>query len=262
METVWERAAEMLVYVRPYLRYLLHQSKLVVRDRTVLITGASSGLGRELAIKFYRQGAKLILTARSIDKLKDLCEQLKGMRDVENKNEPVYNGIVRCVLTANRINSRYEYESSVFFNLDKFVHFLWGVLLLCATCSFQLMEVNYFGHVAVTKALLDYIPDDGAILVTSSLQGRIAVPYRSAYSASKHAAQGEPINKDDENQAKGMNPTVAAEKIYTALVNRQTELVLAPFHHRFAIFIRWFSPNLFFWLNYRRGLKDAHAKHD
>lgn len=51
------------------------------------------------------------------------------------------------------------------------------------------MEVNYFGHVAVTKALLDYIPDDGAILVTSSVQGRIAVPYRSAYSASKHAAQ-------------------------------------------------------------------------
>lgn len=116
MEIVWERAAEMLVYVRPYLRYLLvpagvyavsrllpvfvpgpqHQSKLVVRDRTVLITGASSGLGRELAIKFYREGAKLILTARSIDKLKDLCEQLKGMRDVENKNEPVYKYLDIC----------------------------------------------------------------------------------------------------------------------------------------------------------------------
>lgn len=80
----------------------------------------------------------------------------------------------------------------------------------------------------------------------------------------RHAlnTQGEPMNKDDENQAKGMNPVVAAERIYTALVNRQTELVLAPLHHRFAIFIRWLSPTLFFWLNYRRGLKDAHAKHD
>uniref|UniRef100_A0A914ZKG6 Dehydrogenase/reductase SDR family member 7B n=1 Tax=Parascaris univalens TaxID=6257 RepID=A0A914ZKG6_PARUN len=319
METVWERAAEMLVYVRPYLRYLLvpagvyamsrllpvfipgpqHQSKLVVRDRTVLITGASSGLGRELAIKFYRQGAKLILTARSIDKLKDLCEQLKGMRDVENKNEPVYKYLDIC--DPNGFGEIVALSPSR--HIDILVNNA-GVSMRgsCKDTPMkvhkQLMEVNYFGHVAVTKALLDYIPDDGAILVTSSLQGRIAVPYRSAYSASKHAAQaffdclrcenrpklqilvvsagymntgfgrhalntqGEPINKDDENQAKGMNPTVAAEKIYTALVNRQTELVLAPFHHRFAIFIRWFSPNLFFWLNYRRGLKDAHAKHD
>lgn len=51
------------------------------------------------------------------------------------------------------------------------------------------MEVNYFGHVAITRALLDYIPEDGAIVYISSVQGRIAVPYRSSYSASKHAAQ-------------------------------------------------------------------------
>lgn len=51
------------------------------------------------------------------------------------------------------------------------------------------MEVNYFGHVAVTKALLDYIPENGAIVYISSVQGRIPVPYRSAYSASKHAAE-------------------------------------------------------------------------
>lgn len=51
------------------------------------------------------------------------------------------------------------------------------------------MEVNYFGHIAITKALLDYIPEDGAIVYISSVQGRIAVPYRSSYSASKHAAQ-------------------------------------------------------------------------
>lgn len=51
------------------------------------------------------------------------------------------------------------------------------------------MEVNYFGHIAVTNAFLDYIPEDGAIVYISSVQGRIAVPFRSAYSASKHAAQ-------------------------------------------------------------------------
>lgn len=51
------------------------------------------------------------------------------------------------------------------------------------------MEVNYFGHIALTKALLKYIPDDGAIVYISSMQGRIAVPFRSAYCASKHAGQ-------------------------------------------------------------------------
>ena len=51
------------------------------------------------------------------------------------------------------------------------------------------MEVNYFGQVAITRALLPFIPDDGAIVVISSMQGKIAIPFRSAYSASKHAVQ-------------------------------------------------------------------------
>ncbi|VDM40083.1 unnamed protein product [Toxocara canis] len=319
METVWERAAEILAAARPYLRYLLlpagvyalnrlipvlipgpqHQSKLVLRDRTVLITGASSGLGRELAIKFYREGAKLILTARSIDKLKGLCDELKAMPDVENRNDPVYKYLDMC--DPNGFEEIIALAPSR--KIDVLVNN--AGLSMRGSCKDtpikvykQLMEVNYFGHVVVTKALLDYIPDDGAIVVTSSVQGRIAVPYRSAYSASKHAAQaffdslrcedrpglqilvvsagymntgfgrhalntqGEPMNKDDEDQAKGLSPIKAAELIYRALVNRQTELILAPLHHRIGIFLRWFSPNLFFWLNYRRSLKDPHAKHD
>jgi len=46
----------------------------------------------------------------------------------------------------------------------------------------QLMEVNYFGHIAITRALLNSIPDDGAIITISSIQGKVAMPYRSAYS--------------------------------------------------------------------------------
>lgn len=53
----------------------------------------------------------------------------------------------------------------------------------------QLMDVNFFGHVLITKLLYNSIPDDGAIVVISSLQGKVALPYRSAYSASKHALQ-------------------------------------------------------------------------
>lgn len=53
----------------------------------------------------------------------------------------------------------------------------------------QLMEVNYFGTIALTRLLLDAIPKNGAIVIIGSLQSRVALPYRSAYSASKHANQ-------------------------------------------------------------------------
>ncbi|EYB94000.1 hypothetical protein Y032_0177g627 [Ancylostoma ceylanicum] len=74
--------------------YLLpgpHQHpKLSFKDKTVLITGASSGLGRALAFELYKRGAKVIVTARSIDKLKELCEELKKSYS-ENPHEPSYS---------------------------------------------------------------------------------------------------------------------------------------------------------------------------
>ncbi|VDN03592.1 unnamed protein product [Thelazia callipaeda] len=282
MHGIWEQAANIIAASKPYFCYLSlligfyaakcflcslvpgpqHRSKLNLRNRTVLITGASSGLGRELAFCFYRRGAKLILTARSIDKLKGLCQELKSLPGVDNGNEPVYkyldvsepNGVVELVSVANNnkidvlVNNAGLSMRGSCRNTTMNVHR-------------QVMEVNYFGHVAVTSALLDYIPEDGAIVYISSLQGRIAVPFRSSYSASKHAAQaffdclrteerfntqilvvsaayintgfghnalktdGTPMNIDDSNQLKGFHPNYAAECIVNALVNRKTELL-------------------------------------
>ncbi|EJD74932.1 hypothetical protein LOAG_17827 [Loa loa] len=317
MDQTYERAANVIAAIKPYIHYVIlpvglyaanrflcslipgpqHRPKLDLRDRVVLITGASSGLGRELAICFYRRGAKVILAARSIDKLKELCEELKSMSDIINRNEPVYK-----YLDISDPNSVMELIScAISQRIDVLVNN--AGLSMRGSCKDtpmdvhrQIMEVNYFGHVAITKALLDYIPEDGAIVYISSIQGRIAVPYRSSYSASKHAAQaffdclrteerfktqilvvnatymntgfgrhaltteGKPMNKDDPNQAKGLMPSYAAECITNALVNRNTELILAPLSHRFAIFLRWFYPALFFYAMYRRGLKDKSVK--
>ncbi|KAM3727667.1 Dehydrogenase/reductase SDR family member 7B [Dirofilaria immitis] len=274
MDQTWQHAADVIAAIKPYIHYIVlpvgfytasrflcslipgphHRSKLDLRDRAVLITGASSGLGRELAICFYRKGAKLILTARSIDKLKELCEELKLLPDVTNRNEPVYkyldigdpNGVAELVSLA--VSQR----------IDVLVNN--AGLSMRGSCKNtpmdvhrQIMEVNYFGHVAITKALLDYIPEDGAIVYISSIQGRIAVPFRSSYSASKHAAQaffdclrteerfntqilvvsaaymntgfgrhaltteGKSMDEDDPDQAKGLAPSYAAECIIKAL---------------------------------------------
>lgn len=116
MDHNWERAAEILNSTRPYLRYLLlpfgvyaanrlisailpgahHQPKLDLRGRVVLITGASSGLGEQLAVTFYKYGAKVIITARSIDKLKEICADLKALPNVNNPYEPVYKYLDIC----------------------------------------------------------------------------------------------------------------------------------------------------------------------
>ena len=96
------------LYVLPKLLSALvpgphRKPKLNFKDKTVLITGiffaseglnclilgASSGLGGALAFEFFARGANLILTARSIDKLKELCEELKGSK-IKNRHEPVY----------------------------------------------------------------------------------------------------------------------------------------------------------------------------
>lgn len=107
----WNRLLDALTPFYPYIYYatvpigiyavarLLYRfvpgphclSKFTLCDRVVLITGASSGLGKELAILFYRKGAKLILVARSTDALKKLCEELKATPGIQNTNEPVYS---------------------------------------------------------------------------------------------------------------------------------------------------------------------------
>lgn len=71
---------------------------------------------------------------------------------------------------------------------------------------------------------------------------------------------GVPVQKSDPDQAKGIEPSVAAMKIYKALVNRQTELLLAPVTYRLAIFLRWLCPDLIFYILYRRSLKDPFGK--
>ncbi|TKR58415.1 hypothetical protein L596_029863 [Steinernema carpocapsae] len=322
MDLIWDRATHYLKLFEPYIPYVVaplgaygisrvltyfvpgaqHQKPLKVKDKTVLITGASTGLGRELAFRFYAKGAKVIVTARSIDKLKELCEELKQFgqeNGIENPHEPVFH-----YLDISEINGGIEEITKKAIDgrtIDVLVNN--AGLTMRGSChetpleiQRQLMEVNFFGHVAVTNALLNSIPDDGAILVTSSVQGRVAIPFRSAYSASKHALQaffdclrtedrfglqilvvsagymntgfgkralkadGTPMGVDDENQRKGISAEEASKQIFEALVARKSELVLASSSSKAAIFLRYFAPNLLFWLLHRRGHKQHQAE--
>lgn len=68
--------------------------------------------------------------------------------------------------------------------------------------------------------------------------------------------EGRPVGYEDLNQAKGMHPETAAKRIVQALVNRETELILAPLTHRLLLFIRLLAPNLVWHLLYKRAKRE------
>ncbi|VDL70402.1 unnamed protein product [Nippostrongylus brasiliensis] len=256
-----------------------HHPKLTFKDKTVLITGASSGLGRALAFELYKKGSKLILTARSIDKLKELYLDVCEPMDVESLKDYAIDGKTIDVLINNAgLSSRGSVEDTPI-KVYK-----------------QLMDVNFFGHIVVTQKLIDAIPDDGCIIATSSIQGKLSVPYRSAYSASKHAfkaffdalrcesrpnlhiltvspgylntgfgmraldTKGQPVGKEDANQLKGMSPEAAAREILRAATAREIELDMVPLSNKIAVFLRWAWPTLLFYMLYKRSMNEEYAK--
>lgn len=274
-----------------------HHAELTYKDKTVLITGASSGLGRALAFELYKRGAKVIVTARSIDKLKELCEELKRSFD-GNPHEPAYSYLDVCEPMDVELLKNLAIDG-------KTIHILINNAGLSMRGSIldtpidiykQLMDVNFFGHIVVTQKLMDAIPDDGCIIATSSVQGKLPIPYRNAYGASKHAfqaffdalrcearpnlhiltvsagymntgfgsraldVQGHPVGRDDVNQLKGLSPESAACEILRAASAREIDLVMAPFSNKIAIFLRWAWPTLLFYILHRRGLKDDYSK--
>lgn len=157
-------------------------------DQRVWITGASSGIGEALARVLDRRGARLVLSARREDKLQDLRAALTrpddhqvlplDVTDTERAPEHVRAATSRGPVDVLIHNAGVTQRSRVVdteLSVDR-----------------RLMEVNYFGVVALTKAALPAMLERGSghFVVVSSLVGKISTPLRSGYSASKHALHG------------------------------------------------------------------------
>jgi dehydrogenase/reductase SDR family protein 7B len=157
--------------------------------RVVWITGASSGIGRELALAFDRKGAKLILSSRRREALEEVRARCR---------EP---GAVEVVpLDLAEPEALPDIASDVLLRrgrVDIMVHNA-GVahrdLAVDTPVSIdrRIMETNYFGPVTLTKALLPHMLERGSgrFVVVSSMSGVYGAPRVSAYAASKHALHG------------------------------------------------------------------------
>ena len=159
-------------------------------NTTIWITGASSGIGRALAMHYARAGARLVLSSRN-------CEAL---REVEQQCKPYAAGVLVLPLDLE-VNSDYsslvQQVVAAFGTIDLLI--LNGgisqrskVIETPAAVERQLMEINYFGTVALAKAVLPVMirQQRGHLVVVSSIVGKFGWPLRSSYSAAKHALHG------------------------------------------------------------------------
>lgn len=160
------------------------------QGKTIWITGASSGIGKSLAHEFSKMDTQLILSGRNqrkLEEIKDTCLQngssvLTVPFDLSDRNS--INNSVEIVLEKYRsidllINnggiSQRAFVQNSSLDVDQ-----------------KIMSVNYFGNIALTKAILPSMLEQGHghIAVTTSIAGKFGFPMRSAYSASKHALYG------------------------------------------------------------------------
>jgi short-subunit dehydrogenase len=264
------------------------------RDLTgkrVILTGASGGIGRALAVALVRSGARVALAARSADKLSALATELKGQGgDAIAIPTDVTKPEDRARLVETTV--------ATFGGLDLLVnnagvgswgHFADSTEAICRT----VMEVNFFAPVELTRLAMPHLTrgNQPAVVNVTSMCGRKGMPAWPEYSASKFALVGMSeawrgefarfdvdvltivpgltqsgfennwLRKDgkaDLGLARGMLPDYLAARIVDAIRRNRTETVVGGEARRLLLFNKFF-PRLTNWLIARK-IKKLYAK--
>jgi short-subunit dehydrogenase len=190
-----------------------------MQNKVVIITGASSGIGLALAHEFAQRGSKLVLAARSADKLKMLVDDFnaQGFETIAiptdvSKEDDCKNLINEAIQKFGRIDILINNAGISMRALFKDVDL--SVLK-------QLMDVNFWGTVYCTKYALPYLLETkGSVTGISSIAGFIGLPARTGYSASKHAMHGFLETLRVENLKNGLHVLIAAPGFTSSNIRR------------------------------------------
>ncbi|MFY0602494.1 MAG: SDR family oxidoreductase [Flavobacteriaceae bacterium] len=158
-------------------------------NKVVWITGASSGIGRALAIHLANQNVKLILSSRQKETLEEVQQQCRNPKGVyllpldlakhssfkEKTTEAIAAFGKVDILVNNGGISQRSLAKDTALEVDK-----------------RILDINYLGTVALSKEILPHFikNQSGQFAVTTSIVGKIGTPLRSSYAASKHALHG------------------------------------------------------------------------
>jgi NAD(P)-dependent dehydrogenase (short-subunit alcohol dehydrogenase family) len=158
-----------------------------LRDRTAIVTGASSGIGRETARLFARAGANVVLASRNAEALARLADELRPYRGRSL-------AVPTDVTDAEAVEAMVRKAAEEFGSVDILVNNAGlGLYARLAEGSMEnvrrLFEVNVFGPLNCIRAVAPYMKQQrrGQIINVSSVAGKIAAPYEGAYAATKFA---------------------------------------------------------------------------
>lgn len=248
-------------------------------NKVIWITGASSGIGKALAIELSKNDCKLILSSRrktELENVKALCYNPVNVAvitlDLKNVNamkliikEAIAAfGKVDILINNGGISQRSPIiETSI--DVDR-----------------KLMEIDYIGTVALSKAILPHFVENqtGHYVVVSSLMGKFSSSYRSAYCGAKHAlhgffdamrlehckdnvkvtmicpgfvntnvainaltADGSQQGYQDDMTQKGLDVDVFAKKMIRAIRKEKFEAYIGKFE-KFGVYVKRLSPRL------------------
>lgn len=254
------------------------------KGKTIWITGASSGIGRALAIGLSQYRCELILSGRNIEELNrvsELCSENSSKCfvypfDLSNPDE-VEKAAIEVTSKHPQIDALYNFGgvSQRAFALNTSLEI-----------DRKIFEINYFSTITLTKAVLPQMirNNSGQIAAVSSVVGKFGISYRTAYSASKHAlhgffdslrsenskdgiritiivpgrintnisrnamsGSGKKYGKMDEGQAGGMSAEKAASIIINALKKEKKEILFGG-KETLMVYIKRFIPALYYFL--------------
>jgi short-subunit dehydrogenase len=179
-------------------------------DNAVLLTGASSGIGRELALQLAGQGALLALAARRRQALDEVAEECR------RRGSPRVAVLPADVGDEGEARALVESAVSALGRLDTLINnaglTMWARFEELQTLRplEEIMRVNYFGSVYCTYHALPHLKASrGRLVAVASLTGKTGVPTRTGYAASKHAMAGFFDSLRIELSGSGVTVTVA-----------------------------------------------------
>ncbi len=190
-----------------------------MKDKVIIITGASSGIGKALAYEFGANQAKVVLAARDITNLNAIISDLQSLgvqaiavrTDVTSEND--------CRILIEKTIEEFGKIDILINNAGISMRALFIDLKL--DVMRRLMDTNYWGTVYCTKFAMPYLlKTSGSLVGVISIGGYIGMPGRSAYAASKFAVRGFLDTIRVENRKTRLHVLVVAPGFTTSNIRR------------------------------------------
>jgi short-subunit dehydrogenase len=177
------------------------------KDKVIIVTGASSGIGRACAFEFANNNAKIILASRREEELIKLENKIKEKGGQASSIVTDVRKIDDCQNLINKTVEKYGKIDILINNAGISMRASFEELDLSVIKD--LMDTNFYGAVYCTKFALPYLlKQKGTVIGISSISGLTPLPGRTGYCASKYAMDGFLNTLRLENKKRGLNVLV------------------------------------------------------